>query len=275
MVSYALQRLPAETVVARVDMRVKFALLLLASTLIFAWNSIVLQAASLAIIVCLMLSAGVTTTTVRKLVMIVLPALVLITVIQGLWSPFGRTPVFTMPAGVPVLGSLNIFYVEGLLFGLVVCCRVLIPMLAFQLVFMTSEPNDIVLGLVRVGVPYRIAFLFSTTFRFVPLLFQELEGIKEAQRLRGIDIDDVGMVRKLIALGRMLVPLIMICLGKAQLMEIALQAKAFSGSADRTSLHPSREKLTGGEMLAIGVFFAVLVGAIAGRLFYGFGGSVL
>ncbi|MBZ9675488.1 energy-coupling factor transporter transmembrane component T family protein [Mesorhizobium sp. ES1-1] len=275
MVSYALQRLPAETTVARADMRVKFALLLLASSVIFVWNSILLQAAFLACVLGLMLSAGVTATTIRKLVLIVLPALVLITVIQGLWSPFGRTPVFTVPDGVPVLGSLHIFYVEGLLFGLVVCCRVLIPMLAFQLVFMTSEPNDIVLGLVRIGVPYRVAFLFSTTFRFVPLLFQELEGIKEAQRLRGIDIDDVGMVRKLVALGRMLVPLIMICLTKAQLMEIALQAKAFSGSADRTSLHPSREQLSPGEWLAIGTCFGLLAGAIACRVLYGLGGKVL
>ncbi|PDQ21923.1 cobalt transporter [Mesorhizobium sanjuanii] len=275
MVSYAIQLLPAETIFARADMRVKFALLLLASSLIFVWNSIVLQAAFLAVIVGLMFSAGVTAATIRKLTLIVLPALVLITVIQGLWSPFGKTPVFTVPAGVPLIGSLNIFYVEGLLFGLVVCCRVLIPMLAFQLVFMTSQPNDIVLGLVRIGVPYRIAFLFSTTFRFVPLLFQELEGIKEAQRLRGIDIDGIGMLRKLIALGRMLVPLIMISLTKAQLMEIALQAKAFSGSADRTSLHPSREKLSAGEILAIGACFAVFAAALAGRLWFGFGGEVL
>ena len=136
-----------------------------------------------------------------------LPALVLIVVVQGLWSPFGVTPVFTVPPDVPVLGGLNIFYVEGLLFGLSVCCRLLIPMLAFQLVFMTSEPTDIVLGLVRIGIPYRVAFLFSTTFRFVPLLFQELEGMKEAQRLRGIDLDGIGMVRKLVALARLLVPL--------------------------------------------------------------------
>src|SRR4051812_39269648 len=132
MVSYAIQQLPADTTIARADMRVKFALLLLASTIIFVWNSIVLQAAFLAFIIGLMFAAGVTAATIRRLVAIVLPALVLITVIQGLWSPFGKTPVFTLPPGVPLLGSLNIFYVEGLLFGLVVCCRVLIPMLAFQ-----------------------------------------------------------------------------------------------------------------------------------------------
>jgi energy-coupling factor transport system permease protein len=274
MTSYALQNLSGGSAIARLDMRAKFSLLLLASTLIFVWNSILLQAAFLIAILSMMFAAGVTLATISRLVVILLPALILITFIQGLWSPFGMTPVFAVPPQVPILGGLNIFYVEGLLFGLAVCCRVLIPMFAFQLVFMTCEPRDIVLGLVRIGVPYRIAFLFSTTFRFVPLLFQELEGMKEAQRLRGIDIDEIGMLRKLVALARLLVPLILICLTKAQHMEIALQSRAFSGSADRTYLHPSRETLSPAEKLFIAACFAIFIGALAARLIFGFGGSV-
>ena len=111
--------------------------------------------------------------------------------------------------------------------------------------------------------------------RFVPLLFEEMEGIKEAQRLRGVDIDGIGLVRKLIAMARMLVPLVMICLNKAQLMEIALQAKAFTGSGDRTYLHPTRERLSLSEKLLTAVFLLAPVVALALRLFYGFGGSVL
>jgi energy-coupling factor transport system permease protein len=275
MPSYALQHASTDTAIAKLDTRVKFALLFVSSTLIFVWNNLLLQAALLALVIGLMLAAGVAAATIRRLVLILSPALVLIVLVQGLWSPFGVTPVFVVPANVPLLGSLNILYVEGILFGLVVCCRLLIPMLAFQLVFMTTGPSRIVLGLTRVGVPYRVAFLFSTTFRFVPLLLDELEGIKEAQQLRGIDIDSFGMFRKMVALGRMLVPLIMICLTKAQLMEIALQAKAFNGSSDRTYLHPERERLSLAETLVISASCIVLVGAAAARLIFGFGGSVL
>lgn len=275
MAGYTLQRVSSETGFGRLDIRVKFALIFLSSTLIFVWNNIFLQGAFLAFVVSLMVAAGVPFRTIRRLFLILLPALVLITVIQGLWSPFGVTPVFTLPETTPWLGGVNIFYVEGVVFGLVVCCRLLIPMFAFQLVFMTSDPNDIVLGLVKIGVPYRVAFLFSTTFRFVPLLLQEFDGIKEAQRLRGIDLDGIGVFRKLVALGRMLVPLIMICLTRAQHMEIALQAKAFSGSAERTYLHPSREHLSAAERVAIGASFAAFATALGARLLFGFGGSVL
>lgn len=275
MTTAFLQRVATDTTVAHLDMRVKFALLFMASTIIFIWNNLLLQGLVLILMLALMVAARVPAATIRKLVLILSPALIMIAAIQGLWSPFGVTPVFTVPESVPWIGGWHIFYVEGLLFGLAVCCRLLIPMFAFQLVFMTSDPRDIVLGLARIGVPYRVAFLFSTTFRFVPLLFEEMEGIKEAQRLRGVDIDSLGLVRKLIAMARMLVPLVMICLSKAQLMEIALQAKAFTGSGDRTYLHPTREQLSLPEKLLIAVFLLAPVVALALRLFYGFGGSVL
>lgn len=275
MTTTFLQRVTTETAVAHLDMRVKFALLFMASTIIFIWNNLLLQALVLVLMVALMLAAQVPGATIRRLVLILSPALIMISVIQGLWSPFGVVPVFTVPAGVPWIGGWHIFYVEGLLFGLTICCRLLIPMFAFQLVFMTSDPRDIVVGLARIGVPYRVAFLFSTTFRFVPLLFEEMEGIKEAQRLRGVDIDGLGFVRKLIALSRMLVPLVIICLNKAQLMEIALQAKAFTGSGDRTYLHPTREQLSTIEKLLIAVFLLSPMVALALRLGYGFGGTVL
>lgn len=275
MTTAFLQRVTNDTVVAHLDMRVKFALLVMASTIIFIWNNLLLQLALLALMITLMVMARVPWTTIRKLFLILSPALVMIAVIQGLWSPFGVTPVYTVPEGVKWIGGWHIFYVEGLLFGLAICCRLLIPMFAFQLVFMTSDPREIVLGLARIGVPYRVAFLFSTTFRFVPLLFEEMEGIKEAQRLRGIDIDSLGLIRKLIAMARMLVPLVMICLNKAQLMEIALQAKAFTGSGDRTYLHPTREELSFGEKLLIAVFLLAPAIALALRFTHGFGGTVL
>ena len=275
MSSYALQSLSGRSAIGRLDMRVKFALLLTASTLIFIWNNLLLQGTFLAILVVLMLAAGVRAATLRRLTLILMPALVLITVIQGLWSPFGVTPVFTLPQAWPWVGGWNIFYREGVLFGLVVCCRLLIPMFAFQLVFMTSEPRDIVLGLVRIGLPYRVAFLFSTTFRFVPLLLGELESMKEAQRLRGIDVDRAGVFGKIRLLARLLVPLILSSLTKAQHMEIALQAKAFTGSMNRTQLNPARERLRFDEWMYIALCLALPVVALAARLAYGFGGSVI
>lgn len=274
MSSYLLQRIDSGPL-ARLDFRVKLTFLLLASTLIFAWNGVVAQTAMLAAVVLFLIAAGVRPKTVGTLTLISLPALILITIIQGLFSPFGVTPVFHVPAWVPWIGSAVLFTTEGLLFGLVVCCRVLVPMLAFQYLFMTTEPNEIVLGLTRLRVPYRVALLVSTTFRFVPLLLEEFGAIKDAQKLRGIDLESYGVGRKLVALGRMLVPLITGCMTKGQAMEIALQARGFTGSADRTSLHPLRAGMTLAEWGLTMAGLGFLAAAITARLVYGIGARVL
>ena len=229
----SLVQLPAGRFAA-IDFRVKLVLLLLASTLIFVWNSLLAQVLLLGATIALMLAAATPFATIWRLIRLTLPALILIIVIQGLWSPFGVHPVFTLPDSLPLLGGAHVFTVEGLLFGLVVCCRIL-----------------------------------------VPLLLEEFQAIKDAQRLRGIDLDSFGLVRKLVAMGRMLVPLITGSLAKAQAMEIALQARAFTGSPDRTQLHPGREKLTGMERAMILVALLFWAAAIVARLAFGMGGSVL
>ena len=271
---------PRDTRFARLDTRVKFALLLLSSTLIFAWNNLWLQLALLTGVLALMASARVPLATVRRLSLLVLPALLIVIVIQGLFSPFGEAVLFRLPDDVAWLERIGldgagVFTREGLAFGLVVGCRILVPLLAFQLVFMTSEPNEIVLGLVRIGLPYRVAFLFSTTFRFVPLLLDEFRTIQETQKLRGVDLASFGLARKLTALGRMIVPLIISSLTRAQMLEVALQARGFTGSAERTNLYPGRARLDVAERVLILTMGLLLLAAVLARLATGFGANVL
>ena len=263
------------TALGATDVRVKFALLFSLSFLIFVWNNLALQATTFVLMVGLVLAAGVPRSAVTGLVRMLSPAVVLVCVIQGLWSPMGETPVWVLPERMPLLGGRWLFTWEGLAFGLTVACRLLIPLLAFVFLFATTSPNGIVLGLVRMGVPFRVAFLVSTTFRFVPLLLEELSTMRDAQRLRGIDIDAMRLWRKLVVTGRMLVPLIVASLRRAQEVDIALQARGFSGQAERTYLEAERDRLT---LLERGLIVVVLifpVGALALRLATGFGGGVL
>ena len=162
-----------------------------------------------------------------------------------------------------------------MLFGFVVCCRLLVPLLAFAYLFSTSTPNEVVLGLVRIGVPYKVAFLVSTTFRFVPFLLEEFNAIRDAQRLRGIDYDALRLHRRLVALGRLLVPVLVNSLNKAQQLDIALQARGFTGAAERTYLHPGRERMTAAERAALVALAVLLVGSIASRAAFGVGGAVI
>lgn len=275
MTGLALNAPGRATRLAAVDVRVKFAVLLSSSFFIFAWNSLALQAATLAAMVALALAFGVPVRTFTGLVKLMWPAFLLILAIQGAFSPFGQTPVWIIPDSVPWLGGRAFFRWEGLAFGLTVCCRLLIPLIGFAILFATSSPATIVLGLVRIGVPYRVAFLVSSTFRYVPLLLDELAAMRDAQRLRGIDIDAMGFVRKLIVTGRMLVPLIVASLRRAQQTEVALQARGFSVQPTRTYLDGGRAWLSPVEWIAIVFALALPLFAVATRIIWGVGGTVL
>ena len=263
------------TALAAADVRVKFALLLVTSLIIFVWNNLAIQALTLAAMLCVVLGAGLGWATVSKLARLLAPAFVLIVLIQGLWSPFGSTPIAHLPQWVPLVGGAAFGQVEGVLFGLVVCCRLLVPLLAFTYLFATSTPNEVVLGLVRLGVPYKVAFLVSTTFRFVPFLLDEFNAIRDAQRLRGIDYDALRLPRRLLALGRLLVPVLVNSLNKAQQLDVALQARGFTGAAERTYLNPGRERMTAIEKAAIIALGAAFVAALVGRIGFGLGAAVL
>ena len=70
----------------------------------------------------------------------------------------------------------------------------------------------------------------------MPLLLDDLCVIREAQRVRCLDIDAVHLTRKLALSNWMLTALVVSSVRRAREIEIALQARGYSGSAGRMYL---------------------------------------
>ncbi len=109
--------------------------------------------------------------------------------------------------------------------------------MVIPLAVFTTEVNNMIVGMVRAKIPYKIAFIFSSTLRFFPLLIEEFNTIIEAQRLRGLAMEKMGAVKRVRVYAKVAVPLILGAMVKSQQLEVVLQSKAFSGSPDRTYLH--------------------------------------
>lgn len=259
-------------VVGRLDPRTKLLLLVTVSVLIFVWESLALLGGLLIVVLALALVAGIPGRLIATIFLVMLPAIALVMAIQGPFSPLGSTPLLTWPDPVPWLGGRVALYREGVWFGLIVACRLLIPILAFPILVMTTEVNDLVTALTRARVPFKVAFLISTTLRFVPFIFAELQAIRDAQRLRGVAIESMGLLRRAGVFARMLVPLILGSLMKAQTLEMALQARAFSGSRERTYLNADAVRLKALDVVVMIALVLLLTGAVAGRLAVGWGG---
>jgi energy-coupling factor transport system permease protein len=192
----------------------------------------------------------------------------------GLQSVDQLTRIFTIPESWPVIGGAYATW-EGLNYGFNIIFKTLTLTLIIPLAVFTTEVNNMIVGMVKAKIPYKFAFIFSSTLRFFPLLIEEFNTIIEAQRLRGLAMEKMGPIKRVRVYAKVAVPLILGALVKSQQLEVVLQSKAFSGSADRTYLHESKLGLADYALMAFfAVFFIVAVYLMIAYKIGTFGGPI-
>ena len=117
----------------------------------------------------------------------------------------------------------------------------------------TTRIEEFTYGLTRLGIPYRGAFALSLGFRLIPLFYQNLQTIVEAQKSRGVDLDSAGLMQKAKLYLPILSILISYGLRNADLMAMSLEAKGFGYSPQRTSFLQPKVGLRDAFVLAAGI----------------------
>jgi energy-coupling factor transport system permease protein len=253
------------------DVRAKLAVLAATVVLAFSWESPVLSSALACGVLLLWPLARLAWQDLKRLLLLMSPFLVIVLLVHGaLNEVVGRTTLLgPVPAWVPLIGGRLRMTSEGLLYGLVVINRTLALVLTLPVIVLTTDPNALAVGLVRLKVPYTGAFVFSSALRFLPLVLAEAAALIEAQRLRGLALEKLGLWARGRAYARVAVPLVLGALIKSQQLEVVLQSKAFSGSAERTYLVPL--ELHTLDWVVIGTSVLVMLVALVLRFVYGVG----
>ena len=104
-----------------------------------------------------------------------------------LWTLVGRGPT-------PLLLWMSR---EGLRLGLVAALRIDSFILAGVFFLSTTRNEEIVQGLLRIGLPYPVCFAFSTALRLAPSFIGTGLAVREAQRARGLDPDTGSFAARL------------------------------------------------------------------------------
>lgn len=145
---------------------------------------------------------------------------------------------FTLKEGTVLarIGGLELYSV-GVWYGIAMTFRFCTIVLMSIYWMMFTSISEITLGLVKLGLPYKMAFSFSMSLRFVPLIINDLHTIKDAQRSRALEMDKgslLGKIRKNVAI---LIPLSSRALGLIKQISVSLEARGFeSGTGKRTSV---------------------------------------
>ncbi len=141
-----------------------------------------------------------------------------------LWTLFARgtTPLFWIVTKESLLYAID----RALL---------MVSLITAGMIFLSTTRNEeFVIGMIRLGLPYRVGFAISTSLRMVPTIFSSVAVIAQAQRSRGLDLDSGGLLERVRKYVPLMVPVFVSTIRGTNLFGMALEAKGFGARPKRT-----------------------------------------
>lgn len=142
------------------------------------------------------------------------------------WSLMARGPT-------PLFWRVS---VESLAFGVATALKLSAMLVAGLVLLATTRVEELFLALVKLRVPYPVAFAFALALRWVPEIFQTALRVKEAQDVRGLTLERGTPFSRLRRHLPLLVPIFLLTLRRSQTMALALEARGFQMRPERTYL---------------------------------------
>ena len=167
------------------------------------------------------------------------------------------------PTVVGHLGPLTLTR-EALLYGLAAGIRVSTVVMVGLLFISTTKVEELLHGLIRLGMPYRIGFVISMTTRLIPTLALTVTTIVQAQVARGLDLEGRNPLRRVQRLAPVAIPFLVSTIRHASMLSLALEAKGFRPDMKRTYLIELR--MTARDWFALLGLAASTIGCLSLRL---------
>ncbi|GLU27063.1 MULTISPECIES: energy-coupling factor transporter transmembrane component T family protein [Brucella/Ochrobactrum group] len=129
----------------------------------------------------------------------------------------------------------GVAFVDTLPIAAGMAARLVTTTAAFYFVMETSTPGSILAAASAARLPPMVTLVLSLTFGIIPMLREDFERIADAQRARGMEIDDVSFPMRLrFALARG-VPLLVQAIRMAHAISLSLAIYGFDTKRKRTT----------------------------------------
>lgn len=259
------QFFPGNSILHRLDPRMKLALTVLYIVIIFLAKNVYAYAALL----------------VSAVLLVLLSRLSLRVVLRGL-RPILFILAFTMllnifftGGSVPLVSFWGItIYREGVIRAAFMALRVVVLVIGTS-VFLTYTTSPIVLTdaiesvlspLKKIRVPvHDFAMMLTIALRFIPTLVEETDKIMNAQKARGAAFDTGNIFSRAKALVPVIIPLLVSSFGRADELATAMECRCYRGDVGRTKF--VRMHLHGRDFGALFLFVAFGTGIVLANIF--------
>jgi energy-coupling factor transport system permease protein len=177
-----------------------------------------------AILVGLLVVAGVAGRFLPVVVGILLPIIVLLLLVQGFANPANRN-IFVS------IGPIS-FYREGLEVAILAAARIFCLISATFLLTFTTRPSDLSEALMQHGMSPRFGYVVQAALQMIPQSLESADRIRDAQRARGLETEG-PLIRRARAYLPLLLPLVLSSLVATQERAMALEVRGFGLKVQR------------------------------------------
>lgn len=230
------QYMPGESLIHRLNPRIKLLAMLLTLILLFILNSYSSLVGLLMIALLVLIAARIPFSYflrgLRPIIYIALFALIIF--------------FFFTKGGVVLLrvGSITVES-EGVREGLFVITRLITLVLFSLIVTLTTTPLSLTYGISYFLKPLRylglpteeVAMIMAIALRFIPTLMEESQRLMRAQMARGADFETGSIFRKAKNLVPLIVPLFISAFRRADELALAMEARGYRLGAKRTRMY--------------------------------------
>lgn len=157
---------------------------------------------------------------------------------------------------------------KGIISGIEFALRMIIIILA-SLIATSSKPNEMIDGLIKLKLPYELAFMSNITLRFIPIFRDEFINRLNAIAMRGIEIKKLSFAKKLRVYVYLLTPTITGTMIKSKYLAKSIESRAFRAYKKRAMLRTLKLKyydyiaiILVLSFVAIFLYFMITKGAI-------------
>ena len=162
---------------------------------------------------------------------------------------------------------------ESVYWTIFLAARWLLLILSSSLLTLTTSPVALADGLEALLTPlkwihfpvHEMALVISIALRMIPILTEETGRIMNAQKARGADFEQGGLIKRVKAILPTLIPLLISAFRRALELADAMEARCYSGSHVRTKYKKLTFTWRDGVVLFLGAI--LLVGVILLKIF--------
>ena len=253
------QYFPGDSILHKLDPRMKIILTLFYIVLIFLAKSLVSYMLLIAFVVFLLCISKLPIKPVLKGIKPVLFVITFTAIINIFWTKGDNLLVD--------LGFIKIYF-EGILFAIYMLIRIvtLITGTSILLTYTTS-PIDITDGieqllspLKKINLPiHEFSMMMSIALRFIPTLIEETDKIMNAQKARGADFSSSKLLERAKSLIPVLIPLFVSSIRRADDLATAMECRCYRGGNGRTRMKSLKYSQYDFIMLGVLLIFAAVI----------------